>query len=186
MLTNTVYSIGHSNLSWVDFRKLIEQSDLACIIDVRSAPTSRWRHFRQHELRMRLNQIGIAYLHLGVELGGRSANSLADYEAMARTASFAVGIERVVEIAGRCRPALMCSEHDPVDCHRFLLVARHLVEQRGIEIAHVLRDGRVEPHEHTEDRLLALHGGTEDLFETRAERLDHAFRWQARRLGAAR
>jgi hypothetical protein len=38
------------------------------------------------------------------------------------------------------------------------LIARHLVEQRGVSVLHVLRDGRIEPHRHTEDRLLASYG----------------------------
>lgn len=183
-MSTTIYTIGHSSHSWEIFRELVEQTDLDCVVDVRSSPTSRWRHFGRHELRARLNQLGVSYLFLGDQLGGRPASGPTDYEAMARTASFAAGIEKVVEIAGRCRPAMMCSEHDPLDCHRFLLVARHLVEQRRVGVSHILRDGHVEPHEHTEDRLLALYGG-DDLFETRQERLAHAFRWQARRLGAA-
>ena len=158
-MSTIIYTIGHSSHSWEIFRELIEQSGLDCVVDVRNSPTSRWRHFSRHELRARLNQIGVSYLYLGDQLGGHPASGPTDYEAMARTASFAAGIEKVVEIAGRCRPALLCAEHDPVDCHRFLLVARYLVEQRGIEVAHIIRDGRVEPHEHAEDRLLALHGG---------------------------
>jgi uncharacterized protein (DUF488 family) len=182
-LTSTVFSLGHSSHSWDNFRALVEQSDLGCVIDVRSAPTSRWVHFRKQELRLRLNQIGISYLHLGDQLGGHPKDEAASYDAMARSAAFAEGVAQVLEIATRCRPALLCSEHDPLQCHRFLLIARHLAEQHEVQIEHILRDGRVEPHKHTEDRLLALHGGTHDLFQDRRERLAYAYEWQARRLG---
>ncbi|MEQ1938053.1 DUF488 domain-containing protein [Mesorhizobium sp. CN5-321] len=185
-MSSTIYSVGHSSHSWDDFRQLIEQPDIGCIVDVRSSPTSRWAHFRQHELRSRLNRIGISYLYLGDQLGGHPVSDPTDYEAMARTASFSVGIAKLLEIANRCRPAMMCAEADPLQCHRFLLIARHLVEAHSAEVLHILRDGKIEPHRHSEDRLLELHGGTEDLFEDRRARLDHAYVWQARRLGATR
>ncbi len=184
-MTTTIYSIGHSNLAWEDFRHLLEGPDIGCIVDVRSSPFSRWRHFRQHELRVRLNQIGISYVHLGVELGGRPETGPTDYQAMARAKSFLTGIDRLIEIAGRCKPVILCSEHEPLTCHRFLLVARHLVEHRGAIVHHILRDGRIEPHADTEERLLALHGGTDDLFADRLQQLDYAYCWQAQRLGAA-
>jgi hypothetical protein len=49
----------------------------------------------------------------------------------------------------------MCSEREPLDCHRCLLVARSLGE-RGVDTAHILHDGAIEPHAATEIRLLAL------------------------------
>lgn len=182
----TVYTIGHSSHEWGDFRQLIELPDIGCIVDARSSPRSRWRHFHQREMRARLNRIGVGYVFLGDQLGGHSATGVSDYEAMGRTAAFAAGIGRLLDIAARCRPAILCSEHEPLTCHRFLLVARHLVEQRGVRVEHILRDGRIEHHEDTEERLLALHGGIEDMFSDRRERLAHAYRWQAKRLGAAR
>ena len=186
ILIISIYSLGYSNLSWETFRELIELPDLDCLVDVRSSPSSRWSQFRKHELRTRLNRLGVAYVFLGDQLGGHPANGPTDYEAIARTASFAAGIDRLLNIAERCRPAILCSEHEPLHCHRFLLIARHLVEQYEISVEYILRDGRIEPHGHAEDRLLALHGGTEDLFGDRREQLAHVYRWQALRLGVGR
>lgn len=182
-MQNTVFSVGHSSHSWEHFRSLIEAPDIGVVLDVRSSPRSRLHHFHKHELRYRLNFIGISYLHLGDQLGGRPASGSADYEAMATTAPFLGGIAKVLEIAGHCRPALMCAEHEPLECHRCLLVARHLVERHGARVAHIQRDGRIEPHEATEDRLLAKWGDGGDLFQTRAERLTVAYRLQSRKLG---
>jgi uncharacterized protein (DUF488 family) len=115
---------------------------------------------------------------LGLELGGRPKSGIPGYELMAASPLFAEGIEQVEQIALRTRLALMCSEHEPVTCHRCLLVGRRLAE-RGVAVAHILRNGTVEPNEATEDRLLALRRQTErDLFVPRADRVAAAYRAQ--------
>lgn len=182
-MQNTIFSIGHSNLPWEHFRSLLERSDIGVVLDVRSNPRSRLHYFNQHKLRYWLNGIGISYLYLGDQLGGRPASGTINYETMAETVSFAQGIARVLEIAPRCRPVLMCSEHEPLECHRCLLVGRQLVEQCNANVAHILRNGRIEPHKDTEDRLLAKWRVGSDLFQTRAERLNVTYRLQARKLG---
>jgi uncharacterized protein (DUF488 family) len=136
-------------------------------------------HFNRTTLKDRLNATGIAYIFLGNELGGRPKDGgIFDYEVMAASPLFAEGISQVEEIAPRTRLALMCSEHEPLTCHRCLLVGRRLVE-RGVEVAHILRDGTIEPNENTEDRLLALTRQTEcDLFTCRVDRIAAAYRVQ--------
>jgi uncharacterized protein (DUF488 family) len=181
-LKNIIFSVGHSNLTWDHFRSLIETPDIGVVLDVRSSPLSRLHHFNKPELRYRLNSIGISYVHMGDQLGGRPASAASDYETIATTAPFLDGIAKVLEIAGRCRPALLCAEHEALECHRCLLVARHLVEHHGAHVAHIQRGGKIEPHEDTEDRLLSKWGGGGDLFRTRAERLSAAYRLQARKL----
>ena len=47
----------------------------------------------------------------------------------------------------------MCSEKEPLDCHRTLLVARVLAA-RDIAVEHILADGSLEGHAATLDRLL--------------------------------
>ena len=76
----------------------------------------------------------------------------------------------------------MCSEHEPLNCHRCLLVGRRLVE-RGNDLAHILRDGTIEPNTATEERLLARTRQTDaDLFAPRAERLARAYCNQSLRI----
>jgi uncharacterized protein (DUF488 family) len=120
---------------------------------------------------------------MGVELGGRpKCGGPADYEQMATNPLFIAGLSRIEEVASRSRLAMMCSEHEPLECHRCLLVGRRLVE-RGVDVAHILRDGTIEPHAATEDRLLKLTRQTEsDLFASRADRLARAYRDQNLRL----
>lgn len=140
-------------------------------------------HFNRAALKERLNAVGIGYVFHGLELGGRlREGGVPDYEQMAASQMFAEGVTSVEEMAARTRPALMCSEHEPLTCHRCLLVGRHLAE-RGNDVAHILRDGRIETNTTTEERLLALTRQSDaDLFAPRSERIAAAYRSQARRI----
>jgi uncharacterized protein (DUF488 family) len=74
----------------------------------------------------------------------------------------------------------MCSEREPLDCHRCLLVARALAA-RGASIGHILYDGAIEPHATTEQRLLQLADADNDLFVSgQHDRLAAAYRRRAR------
>jgi len=74
----------------------------------------------------------------------------------------------------------MCSEREPLDCHRCLLVARALAA-RGASIGHILNDGAIEPHATTEQRLLRLADADNDLFASgQQERLAAAYRRRSR------
>ena len=179
----SVWTLGHSCHDWPKFQSLLEIADITALADVRSRPSSRLPHFNRAALKERLNASVIAYIFLGLELGGLPNDGApADYERMATKPLFLEGLSRVEEIAPRARLALMCSEHEPLTCHRCLLVGRRLVE-RGVGVNHILRDGRVETHADTEERLLKVTRQTEyDLLASRAERLARAYRDQNQRL----
>ena len=179
---NTTFSIGHSSHAWPTFQRLLERAEIGVVVDVRSHPISRLPHFNRAALKERLNAAGIGYVFLGLELGGRPRGGVPDYERMAASPMFADGLAKVEAMAAHTRPALMCSEHQPLTCHRCLLLGRRLAE-RGNDLAHILRDGTIEPNAATEDRLLALTRQTDaDLFAPRAERLARAYRNQGLRI----
>jgi uncharacterized protein (DUF488 family) len=183
-----LFTIGHSNHPIEHFLSLVQSAGVTAIADVRSVPFSRrFPWFSAKRLPGHLTPAGIAYVPLGDALGGRPADAsllrdgVADYEAMARRDTFRAGLDRVVEGTRRFRVCLMCSEREPLDCHRCLLVARALAE-RNVTIGHILADGTIEPHQGTEERLLALTRTDDDLFADRPARLAEAFR---RRAGTA-
>jgi uncharacterized protein (DUF488 family) len=93
---------------------------------------------------------------------------------------------RVVEGARKYRIALMCSEREPLECHRCLLVGRALAE-RGVQVNHILGDGSIVSHTTIEETLLERSGeSAEDLFASRAERLAMAYREQGRKVAYAK
>ena len=130
----TIFSIGHSNHSIDKFLSLLESSDINMVVDVRSAPFSRmFPQFNQETLKKSLSEASIGYLFLGEQIGGRS-NDPDDYQdgqvlykALANKEAFKTGIERLKEGSAKYRIALMCSEKEPLDCHRTLLVSQALV-----------------------------------------------------------
>jgi uncharacterized protein (DUF488 family) len=183
-----VLTVGHSTLPYERFLSLLRGAGVTAVADVRSAPYSRqFPHFSRDELCERLRSDGISYVFLGKELGGRPSEEkfysegVADYEKMAQAPEFNKGQDRVIEGAKKHRIALMCSERDPLDCHRCLLVGRALA-RRGVRVGHILSDGSVVRHEQIEDRLLELAGRTDDLFATRSELLAAAYRERARKV----
>lgn len=177
---NSISTIGHSNHSWGKFIALLQAAGIETVIDIRSNPRSRFAHFNRAPLTALLTASNIAYRYFGEELGGRSStNDTIDYEATAVDLAFLEALRRISEIGAKSRSALMCSEHEPLACHRFLLVSRGLAE-RDFKISHILRDGRIERHSDAEHRLLALTGQSgPDLLVSRSDRLASAYRVQA-------
>jgi uncharacterized protein (DUF488 family) len=178
-----IYSIGHSTHSRERFTAMMQQAGVNAIADVRSSPFSRhFPHFSQGELKQWLKHESVSYVFLGKELGGRPSNpalfcdGVADYEAMSATSAFKEGLERLVKGAESHRIAMMCSEHDPLDCHRCLLVARQLAE-RGLTVGHIMPRGEISSHVQMEERLLKLEKlGSDDFFTPRPQRLAKAYR----------
>lgn len=184
-----ILSIGHSTLSYETFLKRLKSADVTAIADVRSSPFSRHLpHFNQDALKDALSQDGVAYVFLGQELGGRPqgekyyTDGIADYEKMATANSFKEGIRRLEEGSQKYNIAMMCSEHNPLDCHRCLLVGRALVEQ-DVDVKHILSNGNTVGHGTIENQLLSMLGKDEkDMFASPEELRCDAYRERARKV----
>jgi uncharacterized protein (DUF488 family) len=183
-------TIGHSNISSERLITMLRDAEVNAIADVRSVPNSRWcPWFSAKALAGSLPRAGITYATMGDTLGGRPRDGrlfrdgVVDYEVMAVQPEFVVSLDRLTEDTARSRICLMCSEREPLDCHRCLLVARSLAE-RGLAVGHILHDGTIEPHGATEARLLALDADADGLFAAGdRDRLAAAYRHRAHAVG---
>jgi uncharacterized protein (DUF488 family) len=181
-----ILTIGHSSQPYESFLEKLVGAGVTAIADVRTSPFSRqFPQFSRDTLRASLRADGIEYVYLGAELGGRPAapdsytRGIADYEKMARSEFFRRGLDRALQGAAKFKLALMCSEQDPLDCHRCLLVGRALAE-RGVAVRHILPDGATATQEDVEAELFKLSRLTaDDLFEPRESRLAAAYRQRA-------
>lgn len=181
-VTGRILSIGHSTMPIEVFLDQLFLAGVTVVADVRSSPVSRFPHFCMNYLKPVLNNAGIDYLFMGEELGGRPKhewlykNGIADYEKMAEEPEFKRGLQRLVDGAKTQTIAMVCSEYNPLDCHRCLLVGRALRE-KGIEVGHILAEAKVVEHEAVEQKLLQLAASVEsDLFVSTAEKLTRAYR----------
>jgi len=184
-----IFSIGHSNHSIDKFLSLLESAKINMVVDVRSAPFSKmFPQFNQETLKKSLNDNSIGYLFLGDQIGGRS-NDPDDYidgqvlyKALAQKEAFKTGIERLKEGSAKYRIALMCSEKEPLDCHRTLLVSEALATS-DIPVGHIHADGTVESHENALVRLLTLHNlSSPDLFSDDKDRVQEAITLQEKKI----
>lgn len=182
----SIYTIGHSNHPPETLLRLLTQHGIGVVADVRSSPYSRYNpQFNRETLEKTLAAAGIRYLFLGRELGARPddtscyENGAVRYDRIAATPLFREGLARLEEGLRRGhRIALMCAEKDPLDCHRTILVSRHLPDVR-----HIHADGTLEPHAEAMVRLRERHHLPErDLFRSPDEILAEAYLRQEARI----
>jgi len=155
-----LYSVGHSNQSQEDFLELLKKHDVNCIVDVRSVPASKYTpQFNMEPLKWFLKKNDIQYLHFGEEFGARRTDSLniegqVDFEQAVRTTNFNRGVERLMNgLQKGFRISLMCSEANPLECHRFSLVSRYFYDN-GLDVQHILKDGELASHEVLEKEMI--------------------------------
>ncbi len=182
-MPDTILTIGHSTHSVDEFLALLRNSEVSAVADVRSVPYSRFNpQFNRENLQSELKRHGIKYVFLGKELGARSEDrrcyegGKVQYERLCNTPEFIEGLDRLQQGAASYKIAMMCAEKDPLDCHRTILVARHLVE-RGLLVDHILPDGKIETHEDLLSRLLELLNLEDrDLLRSREETIEIAYK----------
>jgi uncharacterized protein (DUF488 family) len=161
----TIYTIGHSNVPVEDLIQRLRRYEIQTLIDVRSAPYSKYApQFNREALKQILEEShSITYRFAGEQLGGRpkdptcykqgivpdgKANylELVDYAEVAKRDWFRQAIDRLVMIASQQRAAIMCSEEDPLRCHRHHLIARAL-HGMGVQVLHIQQDALIDAEE---------------------------------------
>jgi uncharacterized protein (DUF488 family) len=149
-----ILTIGHGDQPIESFIELLRQHRVEVLIDTRSKPYStRNPQFGQRVLATFLDDAGIRYVFLGDKLGGKprdvalyDAAGRPDYERIAAGDTYKRGIDMLLELArGDENVAIMCSESDFRECHRYKLVSRTLAIG-GVEVQHIMRDGTLEPN----------------------------------------
>jgi uncharacterized protein (DUF488 family) len=156
------YTIGHSNHPIGRLIELLERNDITILIDVRSAPYSRFNpQFNQGNLQKLLPKYGIEYRYLGDTLSGRPTDPTCyihqavpkasrdylhevNYQEVMKSPWFIQGVGQLLEMANKQATCIMCSEGDPALCHRHHLIASYLLRYHPeVTILHFLRDGNL-------------------------------------------
>ncbi|SES27154.1 DUF488 domain-containing protein [Halopseudomonas bauzanensis] len=155
----TIWTIGHSTRSIEEFIALLHHYRIEAIADVRRFPGSRrLPQFGQEALRASLNEAGIDY-QLITELGGRRRAAADSVNVAWRNASFrgyadhtasrefAIGLERLQQLAVRRRTSMMCAEVLWWRCHRSLVSDVLMVG--GTRVMHIQDEQHCDEHPYT-------------------------------------
>jgi len=157
-----LYSVGHSNHEAARFLGLLKQHHIETLVDVRSAPYSRYcPQFNRPALEQLVARGDIQYVYMGDRLGGMPKGEAfyddagaVRYPAVAEAPFFIDGIHRLVTMASDRRCAMMCAEENPSHCHRHKLIEPALIAA-GVDISHIRGDGRLQAAD-------ALHAADDD------------------------
>jgi len=158
----TIYTIGHSNHDIDFFLELLQSQEINCVVDVRSIPASKYNpQFNQKPLSAFLKNNGITYMHFGEEFGARQTdeklldeNGCVNFAWFRKTRAFQDGVERIdMGLDKGFKISLMCSEGNPLECHRFSMISGYL-EEIEISVQHILKDKSLLSNEELEQQLL--------------------------------
>jgi uncharacterized protein (DUF488 family) len=169
-----LHTFGHGTLSEVAFATLLDAANVRRVVDVRAYPGSRHNpQFRREDMEHWVAAAGIDYAWMP-SLGGRrrprpdsphvalrndAFRAYADYM---ETTDFRAGLDELLDLAEHAPTTVMCSETVWWRCHR-RLIADQVVLVRGLEVVHLMHDGRVSAHVPTEGARVAGDGLVYDV-----------------------
>lgn len=157
----TCYTIGHSTRSLEDFIYIVKQYKINCIMDVRKEPYASNKYtevFNREFLDIKLKAEGINYTYCGKELGGsikaeEVMDEEGDFDKIIINPLFQKGIERVrAEIEKGQKIALLCSERNPLNCHRSILIG-YVLSTIGIFVDHIIDENNIKNQSRIEEEL---------------------------------
>lgn len=155
-----LYTIGHSTFPKEHLLKLLKKYEIDYLLDVRSTPFSKYTpQYNSDILKSYLLDEGINYAAMGKYFGARQENpafypnGYLDFELFRASSMFVQGFENVKKGLIDHNIALMCTEKDPIDCHRAIMVARGF-ELNGVEVRHILNDATILTQEELNQMLL--------------------------------
>lgn len=157
-----LYTIGHSQHPFDFFLQLLKAYNVNYILDVRSTPYSKYAEaYNRNKVEKRLQRHEIRYWFMGNFFGARpskrelySKDGYLDFEKVMKSEQFQKGMDSVFKGLNLGNNiALMCTEKDPMDCHRAIMVARAF-SLEGMDVKHILQDGQIQTQQELDERLL--------------------------------
>lgn len=160
-MVDTVFTIGYSGIKINDFITMLIRKNISLVIDVRSLPYSRYySDYNKENLYNILKKNGIYYRNYAIEFGARQENlqyyprGYLDFEMFAKSDNFLTGVDKLKKSMEQDYTfVLMCSEKDPLMCHRAILVSRAF-HVAGYNVQHLLYNNKIVTQIDLEERLL--------------------------------
>ncbi|MEO5967751.1 MAG: DUF488 domain-containing protein [Ferruginibacter sp.] len=158
-MSNTIWTIGHSTRSIIEFKSIISNFGIEIVADVRSFPGSRkFPQFNKEVMEQWLKESGFGYVHYK-NLGGRrkmktdsnnkgwrlaAFRGYADYM---ETQEYKTALKELEKLAKDNKVAYMCSEAVWWSCHRSLISDD--LKNKGWEVIHIMNAGTSMEHPYT-------------------------------------
>ena len=162
---------------------------MTAVADVRSVPYSRYvPHFNQDSLSGSLRSNGIKHVPLGGLLGARPDNPACyregkiSYQLLSSTPAYQEGITRLLKGCETEIIAVMCTEKDPINCHRMVLISETLINECNQDISHIHDTGDIETHQEALQCLAALHHLDQPTLWDDSSRFQEALQLQEARI----
>ncbi|GMO25367.1 MAG: DUF488 domain-containing protein [Termitinemataceae bacterium] len=178
-----IYTIGSSIHTTEEFISLLCKYKITAVADVRSVPYSQ--HTPQFNKDVLINILKgrfIYYLDFSKEFGARRkekdaySNNMVDFKKVIKLPDFIKGIERIeAGILKGYNIALLCTEKNPLDCHRFSLVSKALIDRLDVKVDHILFNGEILSQYDLEKKMLSDFGSENDLFSDYKTRLENIY-----------
>lgn len=146
-----IYTIGYSGFSMENFIKKLRDFSIRCVIDVRSIPYSQYfNEYDKEFLAYTLKNNSIFYRNYSREFGARQENSNyytdghLDFSKFTQSDHFKCGIQKIdAGIMQGYSFVLMCSEKNPIDCHRCIMIGREF-SKLGYKVTNILPDKTID------------------------------------------
>jgi uncharacterized protein (DUF488 family) len=164
-MDKTLLSIGHSQHQVGYFIDLLKSHDVNYVLDVRSTPYSQFAtSYNRENIKKILKNNGIEYAFMGEFFGARPKDSslyslkgYLDFEKVENSSRFKKGFDNVVKgVKQGYRIAFMCTEKDPIECHRTILVS-YAFYKVGYSIEHIMPDNTIQTQQDINERLLDMY-----------------------------
>ena len=164
-MSDILYTIGHSQHDIDYFISMLKKYGINHVLDVRSTPYSQFAsNYNRENIKAVLEMEDIKYTFMGDFFGARPvdralyfSDGYLDFDKTRKSSKFQRGMYNVIKgIHDGNYIALMCTEKDPIECHRAIMVSRTFYEY-GIDVEHILEDGSLQSHDELNHRLLEMY-----------------------------
>ena len=139
-----VFTIGYENATVDEVLAALTKAGVEQVADIRAVAASRRPGFAKSSLAANLASVGIGYHHLralGTPKEGRDAAKKGDRATLERVYAGQLELpeaqaaaERLKQMIGEARTALLCFERDPAMCHRSLLIAAEMPDLEAVHL----------------------------------------------------
>lgn len=160
-MINTIYTIGYTGFDIDKFIEKLKKENINAVIDVRSTPYSHYyTDFNKENLYNILKKNKIYYKNYAEEFGARQKdlkyypNGYLDFELFSKSENFLSGVRKLQNaMKKKYKFVLMCSEKNPIMCHRAILVARAFYKL-NYNVKHLLPGDKIITQQDIEKYLL--------------------------------